>query len=73
LVDDGTHVTTQNINFPNKMPFPKPADGGVTGHSSDFLDIVSDQHGASSEPGRGQGGLNSRMTSTHNNDVEIGI
>src|SRR5262245_10242761 len=53
------------------MPLADAPDRGVAGHLAEGFDAVREEQGLATEPGSGQRGLGTGMTSADNDDIKI--
>ena len=71
FIGRGSHGATQGIELLDQMTFADATDRRVATHLAKGLDIVSQQQGAATHPGCGQGGLSPGVTAADHDDVEF--
>ena len=55
------HFAAQGVQLPDQLPFAGAADGRIAGHVAHRVQIDGEDHGAASQPGRGQARLDPRV------------
>ena len=45
LIDQASHSTAERIDLPHQISLGQSTDGRITGHLSDAVQVLSDQHG----------------------------
>jgi hypothetical protein len=69
-ISDSPHKSVQSIDFPDQMAFPKPANGGITGHSADSAKPVGYEGRFCAHTGRRSRGFTAGVAAANYNDVE---
>ena len=60
------HFAAQRVDFPHQMPLGGAADGGVTGHIADPVQIDGENRRGAAQPRRRQTRLNTRVSRADN-------
>jgi hypothetical protein len=66
------HESTEGVDFPNHLTFGDSADGGIAGHLTDGVEILSEQGDRTAETLGGEGGLDTGVTCSDDGYVEEG-
>jgi hypothetical protein len=69
LVGHPPHDPIKGINFANKVPFAKAADGGIAGHDADTVARERDKRHTGATARRCMRGFGARMAAPDDNDI----
>jgi hypothetical protein len=70
-VDDFAHLTTQRIDLSNQLSLCQPADGWITTHIRNSIEVHGKQGGICSHAGRSQGCFTSCVPRADNNYIKF--
>ena len=65
------HLAAERVELTDKVPLARAADGGVARHVADTVEIHREAHGAQTEPGRGERGLDARVSGTDDGNIKF--
>ena len=64
-----THFSAERVDFKDQMSLARPADGGVTGHVANGIEIDCEKERFQPQPCAGERRLNAGMPGTDNGDI----
>ncbi len=66
------HGATERVDFLDQVALADPADGRITGHLAQRLNVVGQQQGLAAHARGRQRGLGTGVATTNDNDIETG-
>jgi hypothetical protein len=69
-ISDSAHKAVQSVDFPDQVSFPKPANGGITGHSADSAKPMGYEGRFCAHTGRRSRSFAASVAAADDNDVE---